>query len=221
MLTTGRAGSTTILDMLNSIPMISIAGELQATKDGLKGKGLIPTLVRALDISRAVTGKEGGARYAKPDVTGLKKLVCGWLRLMMPVHKYAGFKDLYTHLDGTLPHLFATLGKPLRVVRSFRYDLAAQAKSAEKAKLKRTVNTSWWDQNTQALMRATEQAPHFDMPLESFSVARFNALLRFLNINNCSFTSVLHANANGGYGVAKVGAPGLVRGNCVYVRPAV
>lgn len=54
----------------------------------------------------------------------------------------------------------------------------------------------------------------FDLPLESFSLAKFNELLKWLGFSGCSYRRVAHANNNGTY---KDGNnSNLVNGTCTY-----
>jgi len=94
----------------------------------------------------------------------------------------------------------------------------------------------------QELMNITRNVPHFDLPLEQFTVAKFNELLSFLDVHNCSFTRLLQANmhdshvglqhplphlhlssSTGGYSMSARGSggvEGLLRGRCVFGRHA-
>jgi len=76
------------------------------------------------------------------------------------------------------------------------------------------------------MFEATSSYPNvFDLPLEEFSVAKYNELLSFLGIGGCKFTRVLHANdgARGdGFHAPDVAATrGLLDGTCTMAFPLV
>ena len=50
------------------------------------------------------------------------------------------------------------------------------------------------------------------MPLEELSVHHFNEVLHKLGVRGCSFSRVIHDNANGGYRADKKGSP--ITGEC-------
>ena len=72
ILTTGRAGSTTILNMLNAIPQIAITGELNADHPRFPGHSghVLRLLFDVLDASTSATvvGLPGDPSYAAPQV---------------------------------------------------------------------------------------------------------------------------------------------------------
>lgn len=71
------------------------------------------------------------------------------------------------------------------------------------------------DNMTVTLKRFEELHPGqvFALPLEKFSVPRFNELLAWLGVRGCSFTSVCHANAHSGYTACD--NTGRLNGTCV------
>ena len=54
-------------------------------------------------------------------------------------------------------------------------------------------------QATPLLLEKTAHLDHFDLPLEEFSVERFNELLVFLGVRGCQFTRIVHLNRGGSY----------------------
>ena len=170
--------------------------------------------------------------------------MCGWLRDMMPStpsRHYVGFKDLVGCLE-PLDQTLALFGPKLRILRSFRRNIANQVGSIARSigrygrdqhdVTNRTSNASqpltereFVQQQTAHMFRATSSYPNvFDLPLEEFSVAKFNELLSFLGIGGCKFTRVVHANdgARGdGYAGPGEGATrGLLDGVCFMRSPS-
>ena len=189
-------------------------------------------------------GAFGQSRYAVPQTGRLKQHMCGWLRDMMPStpsRHYVGFKDLVGCL-GPLNQTLALFGPKLRILRSFRRNVGNQVSSIARSigRYRRdqqdvTNRTShapqplaereFLQQQTAHMFEATSSYPNvFDLPLEEFSVAKFNELLSFLDIGGCNFTRVLHANdgARGdGYAGPGEGATrGLLDGVCSMRSPS-
>ena len=243
VISAGRAGSTTILDMLNTVPFISLSGELAIspeTEDHSLGlrlsdpradcapRSVIGRLFSTYDLSLSpgLTGSYGTARYAVPQAARLKHHMCGWLRDMMPStpsRHYFGFKEM-VHCIEPLDQTLALLGPNVRIIRSFRRNVAKQLNSAFWKTIKGA--STLLQRHTAEMFRATSSYPNvFDLPLEEFSVAKFNELLSFLGIGGCKFTRVLHANdgARGdGFHAPDVAATrGLLDGTCTMAFPLV
>ena len=84
VLSTGRSGSTTILQMLNAVPFIELAGELTNTNTG-RDESVLSHLWRAFDQSMRLDPRpERYARHGEPDHTQLKQDMCNWLRHLLP-----------------------------------------------------------------------------------------------------------------------------------------
>ena len=242
VISAGRAGSTTILDMLNAVPFISLSGELATSPEtedlslGLRlsdprancaPRSVIGRLFSTyeLSLSPGLTGSYGTARFAVPQAARLRHHMCGWLRDMMPSHpsrQYFGFKEM-VHCIEPLDQTLGLLGPKVRIIRSFRRNVAKQLNSA----FWRTIKgaSTLLQRHTAEMFRATSSYPNvFDMPLEEFSVAKFNELLSFLGIGGCKFTRVVHANdgARGdGYAGPGEGATrGLLDGVCFMRSPS-
>ena len=124
------------------------------------------------------------------------------------------------------------------VVRSFRHDLVAQARSQQLSftEAKRQSLAHMVEElraATKLLKQTTASVPHFDLPMESFSVEAFNRLLKFLHVRGCGFNDVLWNNRNGTYSHVNDGYSGtrprvqtapraeqLMWGNCTLAPPA-
>ena len=171
--------------------------------------------------------------------------MCGWLRDMMPStpsRHYVGFKDLVGCLE-LLDQTLALFGPKLRILRSFRRNIANQVGSIARSigryrrdqhdVTNRTSNASqpltereFVQQQTAHMFRATSSYPNvFDLPLEEFSVAKFNELLSFLGIGGCKFTRVVHANngarGDGFHAPDEAATRGLLDGICTMAFPLV
>ena len=229
ILTTGRAGSTTILNMLNAIPQIAITGELNADHPRFPGHSghVLRLLFDVLDASTSATvvGLPGDPSYAAPQVPRLRQHMCGWIRDMLPpdrsdLPRYHGFKALLQHVPNFNRTVELFGEGSIRVVRNYRIDLEAQARSMMLSKVFSPDVTladalARVQRDTSRLHAMTAGVRSFDLPLERFNTHHFNNLLAFLDIRNCSFSRVLRSNANGTFGDSlDASRRGLVKGEC-------
>ena len=191
VLSTGRAGSTTILQMLNAAaPLVALSGE-QTDWGARPGdrSSLLNTLWGALELSLRIAGRAragDAARAAHPDPNALKDTACQGLLAQFPPSTNAtirGFKDLIANVDvGRVVSLLPGV----RFVINYREDQQAQTRSG----FWRTAgdaSVSALRQRTDQLLRETAASPRFDLPLERFSVRAFDALLRFLGVRGCGY----------------------------------
>ena len=218
VMSTGRAGSTTILQMLNAIPMIKLTGEL---KDWRTQDRVLSSLFSALKTSRNIGSFGGYSMHAEPQTAKLEHHICGWLRDMMPSgpsRHWQGFKELYAsgNADAELPLRATKLFRQsrLRVVRNYRKDYSQQARSGFHLRSGGGHSADLLNRTTSEMLSRTRHFQHFDMPLEAFSVGLFNQLLSFLGISNCSYTRVLAANSASSY-TRDLNSSGLLTGRCV------
>ena len=239
VLSTGRAGSTTILDMLNAIPQIALAGELHLSHAG-GDKSVLRLLMDAfaLSLHPGVTGQKDESRFAQPDQQKLRQHLLEWVRDMRPSRperEYYGFKELIQNFDVSRFLSICNCSSSVRMVRNYRNDVAAQSQSgfhgiggdqttfntwsAHSFGIGRESSSNKWKASalarlTEKFKKDTQAVRHFDLPLERFSVHQFNTLLSFLGIRDCAYTRVLHGNANNSY-IPDRSTHGLLKGNCV------
>ena len=178
---TGRSGSTTILQMLNLLPCISLSGE---NGDFMQRMQSLSNVTQQLD------GRTG-AWLNHVDHNLLIRAQEQWIQSMTSEHLYFwGFKEIRTNPDIPIINRIAPSAKH---IINYRQNITAQLGSQFHQKSTKTelVHRLEW---TRASLRGKDT---FDLPLEEFTTSKFNSLLQWLNIN-CTYKFVLHMN-NGGY----------------------
>ena len=214
--TGGRTGSTTMLAMLNAVPQLSVTGE----NGDLFGK---------LERMRQETMQLPRTRDASDpwmndvDAERIQVAICTWLQALSPrpsalVH---GFKEIRATSAAAAARSFPINS---RFIVSYRTNTTEQVRSfgsLRKGVFDATDEESFLD--TMGYLRnATRGRRVFLLPVERFNVRAFNLLLRWLGVEGCEYTRVVHANAQydsagkrfaGGYTrVSNTG--GLLRGTC-------
>ena len=191
---TGRSGSTTILEMLNAIPSLYLAGE---------NKGMAKCLHELYeDAKRTGFGPRGtptdiGAWY-HADVKK-KEILCELQRYArtaigaIGIHAAIGWKEI--RYDLRQLDFMKELFPCAKFVVNFRKDTESQHRSqfhrqtTVEALTKRNEDlVNWSNENRESA---------FQIPLEEFSIQNFNRLVRWLNVSECTFSKVAHANRNG------------------------
>jgi len=194
---TGRSGSTTVMEMLNEIPGFRIGGENNGAASHMYD--LFQTYIDQI-------AKNGGAEaWYTPEVKQ-KDLLCAlqqFARALVGRYpddtKVLGWKEIRWKSKQELDFM-RLLFPCAKFVINIRKDTAAEANSAF-MKNGATTAAALDATNKKFTDWAAQQAESttFEVPLEQFSVGRFNKLLGWLDITGCTYTSVLHANANNGY----------------------
>ena len=229
IVSTGRAGSTTALTMLNAVPGAVVSGEHRNFQNSVRqvrgaaagralaevkayyrpavGHGKTPALE---SVKTAAAEAAAGAARGTVNGTGhVRAAAQQYLRGALSLGdgsvkaNYLGTKELFTGRAGrlTLEDLdyLSALFPCARFVINYRRDLKKQARSAFYVKAKAGVLQN----RTELLL---EWAQHhrgrcFDLPLEDFSVPTFDRLLAFLGrgLQACRFGNLVHANNHNGY----------------------
>jgi len=211
---TGRSGSTTLMHMLNLIPGYDIKGEnngmwgslyelaqARMKKKKEKNAGLAGTFSR---------GSSSSDDHPEPN---LSDLTCALqLRVLGeinpdPFARVTGFKEIRWNFDTGLDDLdmLMKVFPCSKAVLNFRDDGDAQEESMSKTRgVFDSLDGVGTQKATQALREFYErrklQNRTFQMPLEKFSVGKFNELLQFLGEDlRCRFVDVLHDNDGAGY----------------------
>ena len=221
VLATGRSGSTTVTDMLNALPAVSVHGEMSGT---------VGLSIDMLDAAR--TGREVKAGPWHSSNVSRQALNCQleqWFATLCRPDwrekrgEYTGFKDLFSGLSrrSYQPHP-STVWMPFlervfpsaRFVLNTRDDTAAQSSSGF---WRKPTTKGWQAQRLPSNVTAQELlddatselrewghrlGPNrcFWLPLSptGFTVEQFNGLARWLGVP-CTFLSVAHANSNNTY----------------------
>ena len=198
VLSTGRTGSTTILNMLNAVPQIYLSGET--------GAEVLKYLDRAFNSSMH-RRPQGTAHYQEPNERALRNHACAWLLNLLPRPSptvrpecyqrrcVRGMKTLHiggARGSGLLPILAQFFPSSLRVVLSSRDNKEQQLRSAPFMHTNASTITEKNEEARDALNRMG--VAWRELQLERFSPEAFTSLIVWLGIRNCSYTRLLHAN---------------------------
>jgi len=197
VLGTGRSGTTTILHMVNGISnTIHIQGETHNLPLFLlKLKNKIFNLPR----------KIRGAYYSMPlnkkkVLDSLQKIVVSQMG-NLDNKKIIGFKEVTITDQKTLTFL-QELFPNAKYIINWRFDTMKQLRSKTKNNMNRNnVPEARLIENMMSLRKwAKTLKPEnvFYLPLENFSLEKFNKLITFVGFKECTFNFILHNN-NGSY----------------------
>ena len=205
ILSTGRAGSTTVMDMLNLVPQISLSGE--------KGDKLCYPFMTLYNQQRATfsaqnkvdaflsvaSGGEWEVAAKRLDAVA-RRSMCTWIKGLEPrtatpaslvrVHGFKEIRECY------LPLLRRAFPKA-KFILNYRENVVAQSHSLWYGRLNNTKAQANINSKLESLRQHLSGADTFELPLESFNVSTFNRLLRWVGISGCTYQFVLHSNAHG------------------------
>mmetsp|Transcript_13989 Transcript_13989/g.26120 ORF Transcript_13989/g.26120 Transcript_13989/m.26120 type:complete len:276 (-) Transcript_13989:67-894(-) len=198
----GRSGSTTVLEMLNAIPGFELMGENENMW------GTVYTLFSERRTAWENYRKKGQyMAWRQSEEMDWKDILCGYqLRVLAEMNppdgvRVVGFKEIRWAWGEGLADLDLLLQvfPCSAAVLNYRMDLKAERESrTEAAGVFPSVRL---DVATEAMLKfhKEHQTRSFLLPLENFSTDLFNNLLKFLGEDQCTFTDVLHDNAQSGY----------------------
>lgn len=201
VLSSGRTGSTSILEMLNAIPGFYIAGEnfglLQHVQELYQNDDM--------QILMAGGNYSTASFYHLPiSSNDVRCALQSYVKAMIggfdpSTTSVIGFKEIRHHTAEELD-FFLELFPCARIVINTRADTEA---------LQESQNHTFEDvPNQEELQAVTDvlenwQAAHrkeaFLMRLEDFSLKRFNEMLAWLGVANCQYTSIAEDNTQFGY----------------------
>jgi hypothetical protein len=219
---TGRSGSTTVMDMLNALPTVSVRGEMSGTV------GLSIDMLDAADAGREV--KDGPLRHFQASEQALECILERWFATLCTPSwqekrgEYVGFKELFwemsrrsvsTHSFERLALLMERVFPGAKFVLSTREDTAAQSKSGfwasqgvvKEQRLPRNVTgyqTKGLLDVSTALLRqwghrlGPDRSYWLPLPRNGFTIQQFNDLAQWLGVP-CRFLSIAHANKDNTY----------------------
>jgi len=228
ILGTGRSGTTSLMTMLNAIPGLYISGEPKST---------MQRMLNMYSERPGVWSEEKGlneirAHWHKP--VDYERLLCDLQQYVkdmigqseVDTEKIIGFKDINAKDERSLL-FYKELFPCARYIMNWRetmqenpqlhnsaFKTLLEMKDTSLAKLsvEREVKKTWARNNSLSA---------FTLPLEDFAVDKFNALLKWLNIEDCKYTAVAHANSfqvDQGYHPDKLFTAGkLINGKCTFL----
>lgn len=186
LLATGRSGSTTTLDMMNTVEGITLAGE---------NVDVIPTLGKLLQRADERAAQAADGRFG-PGPVSRKSLLCAMQEYTRGIigtfnrssTKYIGFKDIRLHKDSM--KLYDEIFPCARYIVQTRKNTAAQARSQARrwhgtlatVKSQTSILQKWYEKHSDA---------SYGLQLENFSIATFNNVLQWLGVSGCQFAPPL------------------------------
>ena len=185
VLSTGRAGSTTILSMMNQLPSVHLSGE---------NNGVMANF-QTLNAQYTGAGRRNWTSYnptepwyrVKPGT--FQGYLCSVIASMAPHARdqsIRGFKEI--RWKASLSPSIAMLPR-VRFIVNYRLDLRQQARSGFFGHRSAATSAVIEDLqiNTTAMINAVQATgvPYFLLPLEAFSTTTFNELLHWLGIEDC------------------------------------
>jgi len=213
IVSTGRAGSTTLLNMLNEIPSFTIAGEnggfaghlFRLKSDTARAEETIRT---HLPRNSSEIRRNAWSRWNVSDQLGLRCAMQAYALAFLGVsaeslspHTVIGWKEIRYDSVQALNFMRDTF-PCAKFILNTRQDLRAQAASGFKTGFTRGHVTPWGhrqglEARTSLMARWAEQLPRnttFALPVEKFSLQKYNEMLAFLGVSGCEFVRVLHSN---------------------------
>jgi len=199
---TGRSGSSTILDMVDGVPFVYIAGENKQ----------FMTQVREM--------------YEMPERTynmlQNHTMLChvqGLLRDLLNFDNDAifitGFKEI-SHCNWEDLRFFQRAFPCAKYILNYRKDLEKQIRSGMYRGRDQDKMRDKIEDRTETLIRFADRHADivYHMPLEEFGLDLFNNLLRWMGVHDCNFTRMVHSNSHGTYTKS---APAVhMDGTCTY-----
>lgn len=200
ILSTGRAGSTTILEMLEYVPQLHVRGETHMLVDAQK------FLRQAEEGTGQQLGQQDGAfQHAAISKESLLLVLQDWFVAMNPPYEGEhidedtvwGIKEVgwtFDHIE-----FYEELFPCAKFIFNMRNNLEDQAKSGYFAKRADKIITKLEQRTKDVHTLHNRLGPERSilLALEEFSVETFNELLDWLEIDGCRYTSLLHANKHG------------------------
>ena len=188
VLSTGRAGSTTIFNMLTQ------AGVAMSPENKLLGS--LESLVKKTTALHA----EHDHSFAHPrlDTHAVNDAACRWLAALQgPVPEAAprGFKEIRDEGVELLPRIFSP--STTRYVLNYRKNVTAQRQSGY-FEGKSSRQSDYLAKSLAHFRAALSGESVFELPLEDFSVSNFNRLFDWLDLP-CRTRFVLQAHADSSY----------------------
>eukprot|EP00928_Gymnodinium_smaydae_P001780 TRINITY_DN10641_c0_g1_i4.p1 TRINITY_DN10641_c0_g1~~TRINITY_DN10641_c0_g1_i4.p1 ORF type:complete len:259 (-),score=43.58 TRINITY_DN10641_c0_g1_i4:148-924(-) len=200
ILATARSGSTTVLKMVNAIPHHYLAGEnagamsillrLKAARDEQQNHSKVYAW-QSLPIQEELVGCSLRA-YTKA-IIGIKEGIAP---------DVIGFKEVRHH-DPSELDLFLELFPGARFIICTRHNVEEQVESFAKTIFDQYDANRISEKASSLEAWGRDHADRtFFLQTEEFSQSRFNEMLQWLGVNNCSYRSVAHENAERGYSPA-------------------
>lgn len=185
IIATGRSGSTTVLEMMNSLPNVYLSGEHRA----IRQLANLPGLTLKINAKYSLTKRKKclAQQYIR-EVIGSSEMSSDWI--------LTGFKDIHFDNQRYLD-LITELFPCGKFIVNYRNDIVAQQgkyfhryQTLKEIRKENELLRQW-------AIRMQDQARL--IVLEEFSVERFNDIIRWLGFTDCEYLGLSSANS-GGFG---------------------
>lgn len=197
IIATGRSGSTTVMDTLNVIPGIKLAGEHYGVIAKLRDY--------YVEYSKLKPEGDGGAwLHAKLNHT---VPLVRFQQLIMDMHPdpaaqdtLLGFKEI-RYSSEPMIHFLKLLFPCSRFIFNYRKNFEQQAKSGfyRDGHRRNIQKLALLNREVVKLAKLYPETSYL-LPLEDFSVDKFNGLLSWIGYDkDCRFSTIAHSNKHNGY----------------------
>lgn len=236
---TGRSGTTTILNMLNTVPNINLAGE---------NYGELKAFHALYENAKNYLGfqdrRDKVVFHGEMDSHELLCTIQSWIRTTIgkpsnPSNtNIIGFKEIRHKPNQKAQRLAPDESQKYEKANTstdYFYDFLLKAFPCSRIVINYRQNTTQqhlsrihhgWTKSPGSLQEESESmiAWHlknkersFLLPLEEFSTDNFNHLLGFLGIENCTFTKVCHSNSHRKRGFNNDSRNAHLQGKCNFL----
>eukprot|EP00040_Diaphanoeca_grandis_P043548 m.268400 g.268400 ORF g.268400 m.268400 type:complete len:268 (+) comp78342_c0_seq1:188-991(+) len=204
---TGRSGSTTIMSMLNSVPGMYISGEnlnIEGSFLDLITKATTTGFDERLKNKGAWAHKKVNRTKLLCDLQLYARDAIGVTPNLKPTIEFIGWKEIRYGSIAQLDFLL-TLFPCAKIIVNVRKDVMQQYNSQKKSW---HLNHSTADEeaDVRSLQKRTDMtvawekkqnpANTFFLPLEEFTIERFNEMIRWIGVDSgsCVFKHIAHTN---------------------------
>lgn len=200
ILSTGRTGSTSVLDMVNAIPGYFLAGENGGILSAFRDLG------KKMNQSEPWQGSaawQSGTKDLALRTCALQAYTQAIIGAEANQAHTIGFKEI-RHTSPEELDAFLEIFPRSRYIINIRKDVAAQCKSGFFGqRSEESVKGCPKDIAEKNHNLMTWGSLHSDrvflLPLEDFTVAKFDEMLHWLGEGRCKYNNVIHANDAGKY----------------------
>lgn len=217
----GRTGSTTVLNMLNAIPNIRLAGENGGQMEMMTG--LYETSANLLGNSFQElycpnpNNEKGGCGAFQRGAVSPTNILCDLASYVddiavpvfaletLPHVNVRGFKDIHWNVESLnmlhtvfpcarIVYSIRTNNNSSELIKAYMTDLHLTKSDAEKVMVKEGKLQNWVQAQHEQNWANNEKWKSFWLPLENLNASTFNHLLTWLGVTGCNFSGVVHAN---------------------------
>lgn len=199
-ISTGRSGSTSLMNMLNQLPNVYIAGE----NGGIMNK-LYDLHTLSIRTGYSESKTKGAWWHHRINRFTLQRNMRTYVESAIGIDSYnyswVGFKEI-RHKDTDVLDFMMTLFPCSKFIVNIRQDVASQSKSAWYGSNKNNISEKLLHTN-EKLIKWCKMNPErvFTISLEEFTLENLNRLASWLGFPNCKYFRISHSNKHSGYNI--------------------